>query len=194
MAYVYTHTRLDNNEIFYVGIGSDKYYTRANDYHNRNKFWQNITSKTDYRVDIIADNLTREEAGIIERKLIKEIGRKVNNTGTLCNLSDGGECGAKGSKRSDEFRINASERMKNRIVSNETKNNMKNAIRVQIINTYTKVIYNSITSAAESIQINKHTLYGKLFRGNYNDTPMMLYSDYLKELEDIENYFKKNFD
>jgi hypothetical protein len=29
MAYLYTHIRLDTNEVFYVGIGSDKDYSRA---------------------------------------------------------------------------------------------------------------------------------------------------------------------
>ena len=30
MAYVYRHIRLDKNEPFYIGIGSDKTYKRAN--------------------------------------------------------------------------------------------------------------------------------------------------------------------
>ena len=37
MAYVYTYTRLDKNEIFYVGIGSDSKYKRA----------KNLSLKTD---------------------------------------------------------------------------------------------------------------------------------------------------
>ena len=38
MAYVYTYTRLDKNEIFYVGIGSDSKYKRA----------KNLSLRTDY--------------------------------------------------------------------------------------------------------------------------------------------------
>ena len=29
MAYVYKHTRLDTNEVFYIGIGSQNKYKRA---------------------------------------------------------------------------------------------------------------------------------------------------------------------
>ena len=41
MAYVYKHTRLDNNEIFYIGIGlnSDDNYKRAFDTYGRNKIF-----------------------------------------------------------------------------------------------------------------------------------------------------------
>ena len=36
MAYVYQHVRLDTNEPFYIGIGSDdKNYQRANNKFNR---------------------------------------------------------------------------------------------------------------------------------------------------------------
>lgn len=41
--YVYRHIRLDKNEVFYVGIGSDNKgkYLRAHGKEKRNKYWKN---------------------------------------------------------------------------------------------------------------------------------------------------------
>ena len=61
MAIVYRHRRLDTNEIFYVGIG--KAETRAhNKSNNRSLFWKNIVNKTNYSVEIIARDISWEEA------------------------------------------------------------------------------------------------------------------------------------
>ena len=72
MAYVYTHTRLDNNTVFYVGIGSDSDYTRANSVKGRNPFWYRVIKKTDYKIDIVADGLSWEDVCEKEKNLIKE--------------------------------------------------------------------------------------------------------------------------
>ena len=42
MAYVYKHIRLDNNTVFYIGIGSDKKYKRAHSKCDRNLHWKRI--------------------------------------------------------------------------------------------------------------------------------------------------------
>jgi len=93
MAYVYKHTRIDNNEIFYIGIGSDENegYKRANTTQGRNSWWYKITNKTSYRIEILYDNLDPETACEKEIELIKVIGRKCINEGTLVNLTEGGE-------------------------------------------------------------------------------------------------------
>lgn len=106
MAYVYRHIRLDKNEPFYIGIGSDAKYQRA-DYKGlkgRNKYWHRIVGKTDYDVDIILDDLTYPEAIKKEEEFIALYGRVNNKTGILCNLTDGGE-GAKGLVTTDEAKI-----------------------------------------------------------------------------------------
>lgn len=90
MAYVYRHIRLDKNEPFYIGIGSDNNYQRAYDVSSRNKHWNNIT-KNKYEVEIILDNLTWEEACLKEQEFILLYGRKDLGTGILCNMTDGGE-------------------------------------------------------------------------------------------------------
>lgn len=91
MAYLYRHIRADLNQPFYIGIGSDNNYTRAQQKTKRNNFWNNIVSKTDYKVEIMLDNLTWEEACEKEKEFIALYGRKDNNTGILVNMTDGGE-------------------------------------------------------------------------------------------------------
>ena len=91
MAYVYKHTRLDTNEVFYIGIGSQNKYKRAFSLIKRNSFWRNITSKTEFLVEIIQDGLTWEQACEKEKELISKIGRRDLGLGTLVNMTDGGD-------------------------------------------------------------------------------------------------------
>ena len=91
MAYVYRHIRLDTNQVFYIGIGSSTDYKRAKSKLDRNNYWNHIISKTDYKIDILFDELTKEEAIIKEIEFIAIYGRRDLGLGTLCNLTDGGE-------------------------------------------------------------------------------------------------------
>jgi hypothetical protein len=91
MAYLYRHIRLDKNEPFYVGIGSDSDYKRAYNKKGRNKHWNNITNNTSYEVEIIAEDLTWEQACEKEIEFIKLYGRSDLKLGTLVNMTDGGE-------------------------------------------------------------------------------------------------------
>ncbi len=91
MPYLYRHVRLDTNQVFYVGIGSSSNYSRAYEKARRNLHWTRIVQKTEYRVDIVLDNLTWEEACKKEKELISLYGRIDQNLGTLCNHTDGGE-------------------------------------------------------------------------------------------------------
>ena len=89
MAYVYLHKRLDKNEVFYIGIG--KNIERAYSKHNRNQYWKNIVSKTNYQVEIVASDLSWEDACKMEIELISKYGRNDLKQGTLCNLTSGGD-------------------------------------------------------------------------------------------------------
>jgi hypothetical protein len=89
MAIVYTHTRLDTNQVFYVGISED--IKRAYSKRNRNVHWKRLVNKISYQVDIVFKDLTWEEACQKEIELIKHYGRRDLNEGTLVNLTDGGE-------------------------------------------------------------------------------------------------------
>lgn len=124
MAYVYLHTRLDTNEIFYVGIGSDNKGKFARAYSKkRPAHRQNVINKAGYRVDVVYRDLTIEEAKLKEIKLIALYGRKDLGLGNLINKTDGGEgtlgmpCPNKGKKMkpmSEEAKSKLSKIAKNR--------------------------------------------------------------------------------
>jgi len=109
MAYVYRHIRLDKNEPFYIGIGSDSTYKRANNTRNRNIFWKRIVAKTEYEVEIMLDDLTWEEACNKEKEFISLYGRSDIKMGSLSNLTDGGE-GQIGYRVSEERKKEISQR------------------------------------------------------------------------------------
>lgn len=93
MAYVYRHIRLDKNQPFYIGIGSDNNFIRANDFKpsRRNNIWNKIFLKTNIEVEILFENLTWDECCEKEKEFIKIYGRIDNKTGILSNLTDGGD-------------------------------------------------------------------------------------------------------
>lgn len=94
MAYVYMHTRLDTNEVFYIGISSDNNdntYKRAFSKKGRGKFWRDLTKNVLYKVNIIIDSLTWDEACLKEIELIAKYGRRDLSLGTLVNLTKGGD-------------------------------------------------------------------------------------------------------
>jgi hypothetical protein len=88
-ACVYRHRRLDTYEVFYVGIGGNKY--RPLNKNNRTEYWKRIVNKAGYQVEILAENLSWEDAADLEKLLISEYGRKDLETGILINMTDGGE-------------------------------------------------------------------------------------------------------
>lgn len=119
MAIVYRHRRNDTNEVFYIGIGKTE--KRAfNKNNNRSNFWHNIINKTSYSVEIIAKELSWKDACELECLLIQEYGRKDLKTGSLVNLTSGGD-GSKGFKHTEEYKLNLSKRLKGKPRSEETK-------------------------------------------------------------------------
>jgi hypothetical protein len=94
MAYVYRHIRLDINQPFYIGIGKDDQngsFPRAYSMKGKNSHWNGIVAKTDYRVDIIINDVTWDEAKEKEIEFIALYGRKDKKKGPLCNQTDGGD-------------------------------------------------------------------------------------------------------
>jgi len=89
MALVYKHIRKDTNEIFYIGLGKNKY--RINSKSGRNQYWHNIVNKVGYITEIIKEDMNWEDAVKEEIRLIKKYGRKDIGTGILVNMTDGGE-------------------------------------------------------------------------------------------------------
>ena len=126
MAYLYRHIRLDKNEPFYIGIGSDKNYARSR-VKKRNNLWHKIANKTNYEIEIILDDLSWKDACNKEKEFIKLYGKKCDNTGILTNLTDGGE-GIFGFKFSDDSRKKLSISQRNKKpISEETRIKMRNA-------------------------------------------------------------------
>lgn len=124
MAYVYRHIRLDKNEPFYIGVGSDTNYSRAFTKRSRNQHWKNIVNITEYDVEIMIDNVSFEYACEKEIEFITLYGRIDKKLGSLVNLTDGGQgtLGWKheipywlGKKLPESMKINLSNHAKTRI-------------------------------------------------------------------------------
>jgi len=133
---IYIHLRLDTNEVFYVGIGGKR---RPYSKHARNRYWKSIVNLVGYKVEILSDNLSWENAQQAEIELIKIYGRKDLKEGILSNQTDGGEgkvgvicsdetkskigAGNTGKQRTEEWRINHSDFMKGKTFSLGYKHN-----------------------------------------------------------------------
>lgn len=146
--YLYRHIRLDKYEPFYIGIGSLKrWYTERTKYHRansnylRNDFWKRIVAKTEYKVEILLESDDYDFIKNKEIEFIKLYGRRNTNTGTLVNLTDGGD-GNIGLIVSELSKQKSRERM---ILMNKSKKYGKPGNKV--IDTITKVIYKNIETA-----------------------------------------------
>lgn len=111
MPYVYRHIRLDKNEPFYIGIGTDKSYSRARSILKRSNLWNKIAAKTEYEIEIIFEHDDYSVIKEKEKEFIALYGRMDIEKGSLANLTDGGE-GTLGYIPSLEKRLNQSIRQK----------------------------------------------------------------------------------
>jgi len=120
MAIVYEHIRIDTNEVFYIGWGINE--SRAYEY-GRNDHWERVVKKADYRVNIFAKGLSKEDAIEVEIAEISRVGRYDLGKGPLVNKTDGGEGWQ-----------NLSKEIKDKIIQTKkingtiSKNNVKKAI------------------------------------------------------------------
>jgi hypothetical protein len=100
--YLYYHINPITKELFYIGIGKNK---RAWDFiSGRNPHYKNYIKKHgEPIVDIIKENLTKEEACSLEIEFISKYGRKgIEPKGILLNKSIGGDVIALGNKFTNE--------------------------------------------------------------------------------------------
>lgn len=176
---VYRHRRKSDNKVFYIGIG-DK--TRAYCKTNRNKFWRNTVSKHGYYVEIIAENLSREDACELEIFLIELYGRRIDNKGCLVNISAGGDTGNAKAFRDKSWRSNISKGLTGKKLSESHKKKLSlikkgkpSNNRRKIINKNTNKIYNSVTEAAKSIGISRSSLANRLCGITKNNTNLEYY-------------------
>lgn len=132
--YLYRHIRLDKNEPFYIGIGKvypgTAYYNRAYSKNYRNKYWSNVVSKTVYNVEILFETDNVIEISQKEKEFILLHGRKDLKTGTLVNMTDGGELtysfGPEELKRRSE-QMKGVSYFRGKVHSEETKEKMRNS-------------------------------------------------------------------
>ena len=138
--YVYLHVKEDDGTVFYVGKGTKLRWCVS---FSRTLHWKNTAKKHGVVCQIVAHNLTAEEALILEKKLIASYGRQDQKTGCLVNLTDGGdgvvnyvwteehrkkisEAGM-GRKHTDEFKQMVSKLHTGKVLSVETKKRISDA-------------------------------------------------------------------
>lgn len=124
--YVYRHTKLGTSEVFYIGIGCAKNYSRVKSKGSRSDWWKRYVKKYDFEGEILAINLSLIEACELEQILIAYYRRKDCCGGSLLNMTDGGE-GSLGKKQSDKNKKEQSKRMKGKFAGE--KNPMYGVIR-----------------------------------------------------------------
>lgn len=94
--YVYAHTRNDTGEVFYIGKGTYK-NRHANDEryqlrHGRSDRWRKVVQKAGgFEYHILGEFDNEDESFWAERQMIRYHGRRDLGTGTLVNMTDGGE-------------------------------------------------------------------------------------------------------
>lgn len=158
MSCVYAHIRLDTNTIFYIGISKNNY--RPYSKYCRNNYWNNIVKKCNdtFKVDILHNNITWEEACEKEKQYIKQYGRVNDSTGILCNLTDGGE-GIPNLKHTLEtkLKISIATKARYKVKSHCNMGKMlvnRNSRQVAIVNLKTYIIYRFNTLAETALFLN----------------------------------------
>jgi len=98
--YLYRYIRNDINNVFYIGIGSKRNrvyasikteYERAYSKTNRNKHFLNIINSIEYTVEILIESDSLQFIKSKEIEFINLYGRIDLKTGSLVNLTDGGD-------------------------------------------------------------------------------------------------------
>jgi len=161
--YLYRHIRLDKDEPFYIGIGTNDLkmkYLRAGSKYNRSDYWRRITNKTSYDVEILYESSDYEFIKEKEIEFIKLYGRKNLNLGPLCNLTDGGD-GTIGFIVSEETKEKLKINRKNRKVIFSV-----NVYQYDLKGNFIKK-WNSISEASKSINVGKSYL-SRLIKLNNN--------------------------
>jgi hypothetical protein len=187
MAIVYRHRRLDKNEVFYVGIGKKE--ARAFDMVNRNHIWKGIKSRSEVDVEIVASDLSWELACELEQLMISEYGRIDLHTGSLANLTDGGEgtIGIKhsqeskdkransnrGKKRTQETRLKISQALTGKKLSEQHIENLRTSHlgqlsgnAQQVVDLQTGFFYDSLRNGCLSVGVSYKAEFAKIKRGS----------------------------
>jgi hypothetical protein len=173
---VYIHTRQDNRKVFYVGIGSTR--GRAYDEHSRSSDWKNVLKETFFDVSIVAEGLSKQEAELMEERLIEAIGLD-----QLKNKTAGGS-GALGYNHTDETKKLLSEYQKGRKKSKEEiQKSVKSRVEAYsrlVIHRETKEIIRGLKFACDKYDIPYRAEHQRLRRESFNRTFDYYEGDYDK--------------
>ena len=190
---IYKHLKKGTDEVFYIGMGTP---TRPYIRNGRSNWWDKVVAKYGYDIEIIEDSLSDEEAKCLEIKLIAKYGRRDLGTGTLVNMTDGGD-GNNGKVHTDETKekmSNAQLGDKHWNYGGKITNNHKNKLSIAnkgktlteehkmsisesksklVINLETGIFYDSINEAAITHNIKPQLLRSWFSRGT-NKTKLKL--------------------
>ena len=179
--YLYRHLTLDSSIPFYVGIGMkrklhsatiESEYERAYVTTTRNNFWKHIVNKHGRIVEILMETSNKDLIYNKEKEFIKLYGRRDNNTGILCNLTDGGENFLNLSEEAEKNRrIKISKALTLRVRKVETCIKISEAKYKPIYkcDKYFNILeeFSSITEAAKSINLTISSISKCLKNGKY---------------------------
>lgn len=149
MAYVYTHHKSTNKEIFYVGIGIKENHFRATDISGRNTVWRRTVNKHGFYHQIVADNISWGEACKMETELIEKYGRRDLGNGPLVNMTNGGD-GLVGLIRTNDHKEKISKTLLGHTVSKNTRKILSDKLKVKM-----KGLREKTTSEREKISKSK---------------------------------------
>lgn len=122
--YIYRHVRPDKNVPFYIGRGANyadrSIYRRSKSLKGRNYIWKSIVAKNNnnYYIDIMYETDYLDEILKKEIEFISLYGKIIDNNGTLCNLTNGGD-GSLGLKHTEETKNKMSIKRKNNPIYTE---------------------------------------------------------------------------
>ena len=164
MSYIlYTHKDRCSNKVFYVGMGDR---SRAYDEKNRSKEWKDKISECYFDVEIIAKNLTKELAFILEKSFIEMYGLE-----NLINKTKGG-VGALGYKHTKETRSKLANAQIGRKKSAEEVKKSINS-RVELYSSSyrhikTGTIHKGLKNACVFYNINYRSEHQRIQRNSFN--------------------------
>ena len=154
---VYRHIRLDLNVPFYIGIAKNT--NRPSNKRYRSNLWKYVANKTSYDIEILLDHLTKEQAIEKEIEFINLYGRVDLKTGTLCNMTSGGEgTGSLNPELESERREKISKALIGNSLDAETKLKITIGQKNRIPVTIEGVEYPSLRQAGLALGMHKATV------------------------------------
>lgn len=155
---VYRHRKLSNNDVFYIGITNDN--KRPFLKSRRTSLWKNTELKHGRKVEIIAENISRESACELEQFLIELYGRKSEGTEILVNFTSGGDCFKHSMESKNKMSYIANSMTKEHLkkLKENSKKGVEHYKSRKVRNKLTGTIYDSIKEASLKEKINYNTL------------------------------------